>query len=142
MPTPVEPQDLAGKITVDAMFTHLRKLQEIADSHDGNRAVGSSGYDASVDYVAQLLRDKGFDVQTPEFERMGSMRGGKPELSVSGRSYPVDQASMLVMTEPGGLTAPTLHPVKPSGCTAADYGSVNIKGAIAVVDDTGTVRCR
>jgi Zn-dependent M28 family amino/carboxypeptidase len=137
VPTPVEPQDLAGKITVDAMFTHLRKLQEIADSHDGNRAVGSSGYDASVDYVAQLLRDKGFDVQTPEFERMGSMRGGKPELSVSGRSYPVDQASMLVMTEPGGLTAPTLHPVKPSGCTAADYGSVNIKGAIAVVDDTG-----
>ena len=26
------------------------------------------GYDASVDYVANALRDKGFDVQTPEFE--------------------------------------------------------------------------
>ena len=136
-PKAVEPEELAGRITVDAMFTHLRKLQEIADSHDGKRSVGSPGYDASVDYVAQLLRDKGFDVQTPEFERMGAMRGGNPALNVSGRSYPVDQASMLVMTAPGGLNAPTLRPVKPSGCAATDYGSVDISGAIAVVDDIG-----
>ncbi|MGV0811304.1 M28 family metallopeptidase [Mycolicibacterium boenickei] len=135
--TALEPKQLADKISVDAMFTHLRKLQEIADNNDGNRAVGSSGYDASVDYVAQLLRDKGFDVQTPEFERMGTMRGGNPALSVSGRSYPVDQASMLVTTAPGGLNAPTLRPGKPAGCAATDYGSVNISGAIAVVDDTG-----
>jgi hypothetical protein len=136
-PKAVEPQELAGKITVDAMFTHLRKLQEIADSHGGNRAVGSPGYEASVDYVAQLLRDKGFDVQTPEFERMGTMRGGNPALTVSGSTYQVDQASMLVATAPDGLNAPTLRPGKPSGCAATDYGSVNISGAIAVVDDTG-----
>lgn len=136
-PKAVEPQELAGKITVDNMFTHLRKLQEIADSHDGNRAVGSPGYDASVDYVADLLRGKGFDVQTPEFERMGAMRGGNPALTVSGTKYQVDQASMLVTTAPGGLSAPTLRPGKPSGCAATDYGSVDISGAIAVVDDTG-----
>lgn len=136
-PKAVEPQELAGKITVDAMFAHLRKLQEIADSHGGNRAVGSPGYDASVDYVAQLLRDNGFDVQTPEFERMGTMRGGNPALVVSGTAYQVDQASMLVTTAPGGLNAPTLRPGKPSGCAATDYGSVNVSGAIAVVDDSG-----
>ena len=50
------------------MMAHLTKLQEIADAHDGNRALGTAGYDASVDYVAKALRDKGFDVQTPEFE--------------------------------------------------------------------------
>lgn len=136
-PQAVEPQELAGRITVDAMFTHLRKLQEIADSHDGNRATGTSGYDASVDYVADLLRSKGFDVQTPEFERMGTMRGGNPALVVSGTKYQVDQASMLVTTAPGGLNAPTLRPGRPSGCAATDYGSVDISGAIAVVDDTG-----
>ena len=43
-------------------------MQEIANAHDGNRALGTAGYDASVDYVANALRDKGFDVQTPEFE--------------------------------------------------------------------------
>ncbi|MGA5538277.1 M28 family metallopeptidase [Mycolicibacterium nivoides] len=136
-PKAVEPQELAGKITVDAMFTHLRKLQEIADSHDGNRAVGSPGYEAGVDYVAQLLRDKGFDVQTPEFERMGTMRGGNPALTVSGSKYEVDQASMLVTTAPDGISAPTLRPGKPSGCAATDYGSMNITGAIAVVDASG-----
>lgn len=135
--TALEPEELAGKITVDAMFTHLRKLQQIADDNDGNRAVGSPGYDASVEYVAQMLRDKGFDVQTPEFERMGTMRGGNPALTVSGRKFQVDQASMLVKTQPGGLNAPTLRPGKPSGCSATDYGSLNISGAIAVVDDSG-----
>lgn len=136
-PKAVDPQELAGKITVDAMYAHLRELQEIADSHDGNRAVGSPGYEASVDYVVKALRDKGFDVKTPEFERMGTMRGGNPALTVSGTKYRVDQASMLVTTAPGGLNAPTLRPGKPSGCAATDYGSINISGAIAVVDDTG-----
>ncbi|OBG89578.1 peptidase M28 [Mycobacterium sp. E802] len=133
----LDPHELAGRITVDNMFAHLRKLQDIADSHGGNRAVGNPGYDASVDYVAQALRDKGFDVQTPEFERMGTMRGGHPALTVSGRTYPVDQASMLVTTSPEGLSAPTLRPGKPTGCAAEDYGTLNISGAIAVVDDTG-----
>lgn len=131
------PHDLAERITVDAMFAHLRKFAEIADANDGNRAQGTPGYDASLDYVAQLLRDKGFDVSTPEFERLDTMRGGDPALTVSGRRYPVDQASLLVTTAPGGLNAPTLRPGKPAGCAAADYAGVQVDGAIAVVDDTG-----
>jgi len=59
---------LRDRIKADAMMAHLEKLQQIADAHDGNRALGTAGYDASVDYVANTLRDKGFDVQTPEFE--------------------------------------------------------------------------
>ena len=35
-------------------------------SGKGGRADGTPGYDASVDYVAGALRDKGFDVETPE----------------------------------------------------------------------------
>lgn len=49
------------------MMSHLQKLQDIADAHGGNRAAGEPGYDASVDYVAGALRDKGFDAD-PEFE--------------------------------------------------------------------------
>lgn len=131
------PHDLAGRITVDAMFTHLRNFSEIADANGGNRGQGTPGYDASLEYVAELLRDKGFDVSTPEFERLGTMRGGSPNLTVSGRRYPVDQASLLVTTAPGGLNAPTLRPGKPAGCAAADYAGVQVDGAIAVVDDTG-----
>ena len=90
-----------------------------------------------MDYVAQTLRDNGFDVQTPEFERLGTTRGGNPTLTVAGRGYPVDQASLLLTTPPGGLRAKTLRPQKPAGCSAADYGTAAVTGAIAVVDDTG-----
>ncbi|HTI76903.1 MAG TPA: M28 family peptidase [Mycobacterium sp.] len=128
------PREVAGKVTADGMYTHLRKLQEIADANRGNRAQGTPGFDASVDYVAKVLKDKGFDVSTPEFERLDRTEGGNPTLTVSGRGYHVDQASLLVGTAPGGLTAITLRPQKAPGCAAADYGAV--KGAIAVVDDT------
>jgi Zn-dependent M28 family amino/carboxypeptidase len=131
------PRDVAGKVTADGMYTHLRKLQEIADANRGSRSEGTPGYDASVDYVVQVLKDKGFDVQTPEFERLDRTEGGNPTLTVAGRGYHVDQASLLVTTPPGGLNAITLRPQKAPGCTAADYGTVSVRGAIAVVDDTG-----
>lgn len=136
-PSDALPNDLAQQITVDAMFGHLRKFQEIADTNGGNRAQGTPGYDASVDYVAGLLRDKGFDVDTPEFERLGTVGGGNPSLTVSGRRFSVEQASLLVPTPDGGLNAPTLRPGKSAGCAAPDYDGVTVKGAISVVDDTG-----
>jgi Zn-dependent M28 family amino/carboxypeptidase len=141
-PAPAPPQKLVdtlpAKVTADAMFGHLRKLQDIANANNGNRAESTPGYDASVDYVAQSLRDKGFDVQTPEFDRLDTVSPGKPTLSVAGRSFPVDQASLLVQTPAGGLSGPVVRPAKPSGCAVTDYPGPSVpKGAIAVVDDTG-----
>jgi Zn-dependent M28 family amino/carboxypeptidase len=131
------PRDVANKVTADGMYTHLRKLQEIADANRGSRADGTPGYDASVDYIVQVLKDKGFDVTTPEFDRLDRTEGGNPTVTVAGRGYRVDQASLLVTTPPGGLNAITQRPQKPAGCTAADYGSAPVRNAIAVVDDTG-----
>lgn len=136
-PTPQLGADLAGKVTIDGVYRHLVELQNIADSHDGNRADGTAGYHASVDYVAQLLRDNGFDVQTPEFERLSGSQGGRPVLTVAGRDFRVDQASLLITTARGGLKAPTFRPRRAAGCTAADYADVSVAKAIAVVDDSG-----
>jgi Zn-dependent M28 family amino/carboxypeptidase len=129
-------RSLAGKVTADGMFAHLRALQAIANSNKGNRAAGTPGYDASVEYVVKALRSRGFEVSTPQFERLYTASQGKPALTVGGRNYPVDQASLLVRTPPGGLTGQPVQPTQPAGCTAADYPSVLPKGAIAVVDDT------
>jgi Zn-dependent M28 family amino/carboxypeptidase len=130
-------RDLADKVGVDGMYTHLRKLQEIADANNKSRADGTPGYDASVDYVAQTLRDKGFDVATPTYDRLGVVSPGRPTLTVAGRAYPVDQASLLTRTPRGGLRLVTLRPQKSSGCSAADYGPKPMANAIAVVDDKG-----
>lgn len=135
---PTDPaRDLSGKVTADGMYVHLEKLSDIATANGGSRADGTPGYQASVDYVAGVLRDRGFDVQTPEFERLVVNAPGKPTLVVAGRSYPVDQVSLLSTTAPGGLSAPTLRPARAAGCNAGDYGAVNVRGAIAVVDDKG-----
>src|SRR6201995_2280677 len=115
---------LAAKVTADAMLAHLRALQDIANANGGNRAAGPPGYDASVDHVAKVLRSRGFDVMTPQFDRLSTIAPGKPTLTVAGRSYPVDQASLLVRTPPGGLTGTPVRPTRPAGCTAGDYPAV------------------
>ncbi|HEV7419956.1 MAG TPA: M28 family peptidase [Mycobacterium sp.] len=130
-------RDLAGKVTIDGMRKHLDRLSNIATGNKNSRAVGTPGFDASVDYVVETLRNKGFDVETPEFDRVVQTDAGDPTLTVAGRKFPVVQASLLFKTPLAGVKAVTLRPQKPAGCTAADYGTVNARGAIAIVDDTG-----
>ncbi|CAN7206301.1 M28 family peptidase [Mycolicibacterium frederiksbergense] len=135
-PVPADPaRDLAGKVTADAIFGHLEELNGIAGANRGNRAVGTPGYEATVDYVAGVLRDGGFEVSTPEFEWLKMGDPGKPTLQIGARSYPVTQASPLAGTPRGGVSGPSLRPRKAAGCAAADYGDV--RGALAIVDDTG-----
>ncbi|SPM38923.1 peptidase M28 [Mycobacterium numidiamassiliense] len=129
-------RELAEKVTAERMFTHLHALQDIANANKGSRADGTPGYDASVEYVAKALRNRGFDVSTPQFDRLYPISPGKPTLTVAGRSFQVDQASLLVRTPPGGLTGQPVRPIAPSGCAVGDYPAALPPGAIAFVDDT------
>jgi len=136
--TPVKLADtLPAAVTVNGMSGHLTALQKIADSNGGNRADATPGFVASADYVAKALQDKGFDVVTTEFDRLDAVSPGKPALTVAGRSYPVDQASLLVQTPAGGITAPLLRPRQAAGCSGADYPAGAARGGIALADDTG-----
>jgi Zn-dependent M28 family amino/carboxypeptidase len=126
---------LGKRVSADAMMAHLRKLQEIADAHDDNRALGSSGYDASVDYVADVLRDKGFDVQTPEFE-VRLPYADEPALRVGGSAIAAKPLTFTIGTPPDGVSGP-LVPARAEdtpGCTASDYDGLPVAGAIVLVD--------
>lgn len=59
---------LANEVSDDAAMVHLQALQKIADDNGGNRASGTPGYEASVDYVVEALRRAGFEVSTPTYE--------------------------------------------------------------------------
>jgi aminopeptidase S len=61
-------QQLPGEVSDARAMEHLQALQKIADEHDGNRAAGTPGYDASVEYVVGVLRGADFEVGTPTFE--------------------------------------------------------------------------
>jgi Zn-dependent M28 family amino/carboxypeptidase len=126
---------LQKRVTADAMMTHLKKLQEIADAHDGNRALGTSGYDASVDYVANTLRDKGFDVQTPQFE-VHLPFADDPLLTVGGNKVAAKPLQFTKGTPPEGVSGP-LVPARVEdtpGCTASDYDGLPVAGAVVLVD--------
>ncbi len=126
---------LRGQVSADAMMGHLTKLQEIADAHGGNRALGTPGYDASVDYVVNTLRDKGFEVETPEFE-VRLPFAEDPQVTVGGQPVAAKPLEFTIGTAPDGLNAP-LVPAKVEdtpGCQAADYDGLPVAGAVVLVD--------
>ncbi len=129
---------LQEQVTIDALMAHLGEFQEIADAHDGNRALGTQGYAASVDYVANALRDKGFEVETPEFE-VRLPWSDEPALTVAGETVTARPLDFTIGTEamgPEGVTGP-LVPARAEdtpGCTASDYDGLPVEGAVVLVD--------
>jgi Zn-dependent M28 family amino/carboxypeptidase len=126
---------LQKRMTGDAMMAHLKKLQEIADANGGTRALGTPGYDASVDYVANTLRDKGFDVQTPDFE-VRLPFADEPSVTVSGDQIDAKPLEYTKGTPPEGVSGPLVaaRVEDTPGCTASDYDGLPVAGAVVVVD--------
>lgn len=126
---------LAQKITADALMAHLGRLQEIADEHGGNRALGRPGYDASVDYIVNTLRDKGFQVETPEFE-VRIPWAEEPSLTAAGSKAEARPLQFTIGTGPDGVSGPLVaaRTEDTPGCTAEDYDGLPVQGAVVLVD--------
>ncbi len=126
---------LHSKVTTDAMMAHLTKLQDIANADNGTRAVGTPGYEASVDYVVDTLRHSGFDVQTPEFSAR-VFHGDKPEMTVGGRPVEARALEFSLGTPPEGVSGPLVAVAagESSGCSGNDYGTLSVRGAVVLVD--------
>src|ERR1700757_2580751 len=126
---------LRDKVTTDAMMAHLSKLQDIANANNGTRAVGTPGYEASVDYVVNTLRNSGFDVQTPEFSAR-VFHAEKPEVTVGGRPVEARALDYSLGTPPEGVSGPLVAaPTGDSpGCKASDFDGLGTLGAVVLVD--------
>ncbi|QII02645.1 M28 family peptidase [Rhodococcoides fascians A21d2] len=124
---------LSAAVTEDALVGHLQELETIAAAHDGNRAAGTAGYDASVDYVVSQLESAGFEVTTPEFE-FETFEAQTQILSLAGTEIPVFALSYSPTTPAEGITARVVGaPAGADGCEAADYAGLDLAGAVAVV---------
>src|ERR1700749_4410619 len=75
---------LRNKVTADGMMRHLSKLQDIANANNGPRAVGTPGYDATLEYVVNPRRDPGFAFQ-PRDSSPRVFPPEKPVLTVGGK---------------------------------------------------------
>jgi Zn-dependent M28 family amino/carboxypeptidase len=132
---------LLGCVTLEGVREHQQALQDIADKnldpfYPGTRADGTEGYDASVDYVAGLLRDAGYEVTLDaldfDFQFPAVLRQltpvaadyetgpftGSGSGTVEGQVIPVD-----INLDKGPDAVST------SGCEAADFDGINWDGA-------------
>jgi Zn-dependent M28 family amino/carboxypeptidase len=132
-------QKLLECVTLEGVREHQAQFQKIADANDdpfypGTRAAGTEGYAESVEYVAGLLRDAGYQVTLDEFEfqfvfpavleqltpppaatyETGAFTGS-PAGDVTGNVIPVD----INLT---GDRAST------SGCEDSDFAGLNFGG--------------
>ena len=126
---------LRGRVSTDAMMAHLTKLQDIANANGNTRAVGTPGYDASVDYVVGKLRDKGFDVQTMQFD--AHVFHAEPgSVTVADKKFDARALEYSPATPPVGVTGPLVAvPTDASpGCNAAEYDNLPVNGAVVLVD--------
>ena len=129
-------------VTLDGVRRHQQALQTIADAHNGIRTSGTPGYEASVAYAAQVLRDAGYLVTVTDFQfqtfitlsatvleqvapgPVGPLVNNIMEYSGSGDVT----ATVTALTPPPGDGTP--------GCEAADFAGFPA-GNIALISRGG-----
>ncbi len=124
---------LLACVDADDVFEHLGALQVIADANGGTRASGTPGYDASADYVADVLDDAGFTVERQVFsfslytEISSSLTADSSSIATQTMQY----------SGSGAITAGNVIPVdldlglgnsSTSGCEAADFNGSDWSG--------------
>lgn len=132
-PDPTLPERLVAGVTGDGAFRHLEELQRIADANSGNRALGTPGYDASVEYVAGKLREAGYQVETTSFT-VRNFTAGDLRLTVARAAVPAAILEYSPSTPAGGLRGPLAMVAQDdtSGCEPADFVGMPA-GAIVLV---------
>jgi Zn-dependent M28 family amino/carboxypeptidase len=129
-PDPALPSRLVAAVTGEGAFVHLTELQRITDANGGNRALGSPGYDASVEYVAGVLRAARYDVQTP-LVSVRQFAVTAEWMFVDGIPFAVKVLGHSPSTPPGGVYGP-LAVMAGEGCAPADAAAVR-PGSVALV---------
>ncbi|KAK3373033.1 hypothetical protein B0T24DRAFT_622009 [Lasiosphaeria ovina] len=112
----VSSEQLQGLVKLDGLLASAQKLQDFADANDHNRAFGSPGHNATVDYLYNTLSALDYyDVTKQAFTDIFS--AGSAKLTVAGSDV---DAHILTYT-PGGTATSTLVAVSNLGCDAADF---------------------
>jgi hypothetical protein len=110
-----ESRGFRNAVTVEGIREHQLALQQIADANGGNRAAGTTGYKASVDYIVEKATAAGYEVSLDEFTYVEAFSEGspseleevapEPQVFVAG-SRPAFDGDFVTFTGSGEVTAP------------------------------------
>ncbi|WP_152347142.1 M28 family peptidase [Brevibacterium sp. CFH 10365] len=138
---PTEHTDMG--VNGDAVMEHLQKISDISTSHadEGFRALGTPGYEESVEYVESTLEATGaFDVKRQAFD-VESQDFGTVEVVVDGEKVDVTTAEYTEGTTEPLTDLPVALPVDDDnsdfaggqlGCQAGDFDD-SAEGALVLV---------
>jgi Zn-dependent M28 family amino/carboxypeptidase len=107
-PYPLPSIDLGGEISAAAITRHLEAFEAIAQEHGGVRAIGTPGYEASVDYVVAELGAIGYQVTTPQFgvPTFAEAPGGTVSVLDGGPTFEAgDDTHAMIYSADGDVTA-------------------------------------
>jgi hypothetical protein len=138
-PGAVSPDALARAVTPQNLRAHLTALAAIGRRNGGTREVGTSGYQASVAYVAGKLRAAGYQprLQSFRFARFRETRVPQFErLAPGAETYRRGRDFVTMRYSGGGSVSARVVPVAfdsaSSGCESSDFGGFP-RGAVALV---------
>jgi hypothetical protein len=145
------PSKLLPCIQQDDLWNHMKAFQAIADANpspaDGHasRNSGEPGYKASVDYVAKLMTEAGYDVTIQTYKFTYFAYTAPPvmrELSPTAHDFALSSewnpgqstGSTTADLQPAGgiIIPPTPTSSSSSGCTAGDFSGF-VAGRIALI---------
>jgi len=141
---------LREAITESGLMGHLEQLQAVADANGGNRAAGSTGYEASAAYVEATLAEAGYTTTRQEFTYEQFILNGSA-FTADGVTY-LDETDYSPMSYSGSddITA-TLQAVdvnlagdraSTSGCEDSDFDAFTPGNVALVQRGTCTFRVK
>ncbi|SPN99063.1 related to aminopeptidase Y precursor, vacuolar [Cephalotrichum gorgonifer] len=123
----VDSESLQELVTLDGLLAGSQKLQDIADANGGTRVFGSTGHNATVDYIYDTLKATGyFTVTKQPFTEIFASASGS--VAVDGK----DTAFTPMTYTPGGEYSGPLVLAPGLGCEVTDYPA-EVKGAAALI---------
>lgn len=122
----VDSESLQDLVNIEDLLKGSQALQDIADEHDGNRAFGSGGHNATVDYLMKTVEATGYyDVTKQPFTELYAQASGS--LKVGGEEV---ASETLTYTPAGSASGAALVKVAELGCVSENYPP-ELEGAVA-----------
>jgi Iap family predicted aminopeptidase len=113
------PEPPPPAISTAELGEHLEALQQIATDNGGNRAVGTPGYEASVDYVSRALRAAGWRVRLQSFD-VPMFTLERSSVRIGGRELE-RRTHYQVLTYSGSGSVSGRLTVLGTGCAAEEF---------------------
>ncbi|HEX6020398.1 MAG TPA: M28 family metallopeptidase [Solirubrobacter sp.] len=138
----VNTKKLRDGVTVNGILQHERAFQQIANMNGGTRSSGTPGYEASVNYVQNRLKQAGYRVTKQEFTFPFFQELSEPVLAQTAPSEKTYETVTFTYSGSGDVTAevkevnnnvfpPTEEPSSAAGCEPGDF--TDMEGKIALI---------